>query len=598
MTERSTYPDNSGNSNETERLGYYHNNNISDTSDGSNDSDSSGGPGRKNRPIENSVSVEATVDGHRSRPGRLRRRTVQVLSSIVTAAALATATAAVAAGGGGSTAESGAPSTRDQEAGMVAGEPFADPPDVAAASGEGLAIVLEANQARLEVAGRMLWGKAYNGSFIAPTLHLAPGRTATITLVNHLSVATNLHFHGLHVTPTTDGDNPNICVAPGESFVYRLKIPVDHPQGSFWYHSHAMAAACSPPEGGDDDHGHAMRGDTENQIFAGLSGALVVGDVRSTLPAAYRNVVAHTFLFKDVQFDGDGRIRQSTDDKKIDSNAPTVRLVNGQLRPVLDIRPGETQLWRLVNGGANIYYRLALDGFRFAVVGEDGRPVAAVTTPTSLSLPPAKRFEVMVTAPDLPSAATATLRTTAFDTGPTGDSYPDVALAEVRVAGAPATPLPLPPPPMSSAVHDLSSAPVAQRRTVVLSQDRQTEQFTINGRPFSMAESVFDTPAVLGTVEEWTILNASGADHPFHLHINAFQVMSEDGVPKPFTGWQDIAEVVRPPSFEAPPGQIVVRIDFSDFVGRWMFHCHIASHEDNGMMSFVNVVPATLPFTL
>jgi suppressor of ftsI len=38
------------------------------------------------------------------------------------------------------------------------------------------------------------------------------------------------------------------------------------------------------------------------------------------------------------------------------------------------------------------------------------------------------------------------------------------------------------------------------------------------------------------------------------------------------------------------PGQVVIRIDFTDFTGRVMFHCHIAAHEDAGMMSFINVV--------
>nr|MDT0665638.1 multicopper oxidase domain-containing protein [Micromonospora sp. DSM 115978] len=192
-----------------------------------------------------------------------------------------------------------------------------------------------------------------------------------------------------------------------------------------------------------------------------------------------------------------------------------MRLVNGQLRPVVAVRPGETQLWRLVNAGADISYQLALDGFRLAVVGEDGRPVAVVTTPTALRLPPGKRFDVLVTAPE--TAGAAQLRTTAFNTGPTGDTYPDAVLAEVTVAGSAVTPpLPVPPAAVDAAGRDLSHAQVTQRRTVLLSQDRETGQFTINGRPFSMAASVFDSPAVLGTVEEWTILNASGADHPFH----------------------------------------------------------------------------------
>ena len=38
------------------------------------------------------------------------------------------------------------------------------------------------------------------------------------------------------------------------------------------------------------------------------------------------------------------------------------------------------------------------------------------------------------------------------------------------------------------------------------------------------------------------------------------------------------------------PGEIVIRVPFRAFPDRYMFHCHIAGHEDAGMMSFINVV--------
>jgi FtsP/CotA-like multicopper oxidase with cupredoxin domain len=102
-----------------------------------------------------------------------------------------------------------------------------------------------------------------------------------------------------------------------------------------------------------------------------------------------------------------------------------------------------------------------------------------------------------------------------------------------------------------------------------------------------MDASVFSTPAKLGTVEEWDILNTSGEDHPFHLHTNAFQVMSVNGAPQPFTGRQDTIPV--PHAVNGNPGHVVIRIPFADYPGRWMFHCHIAAHEDHGMMSYINV---------
>jgi FtsP/CotA-like multicopper oxidase with cupredoxin domain len=327
-------------------------------------------------------------------------------------------------------------------------------------------------------------------------------------------------------------------------------------------------------------------GDVENQISAGLSGALIVGDDRTLLPPALQSVTTHTLVFKDVQIDGTRRIVQNGGDRSIHSDDPTVRLVNGLLRPTLTMHPGETQLWRLVNAGADIFYKLQLDGYRVTVIGEDGHPVARVTTADTLLLPPAKRFDILVTAS--PHGAITWLRTLAYRSGPRGDSYPNVNLLKVDVAGRPQAPLPPVSGAMPTAAPDLAAAAVAQRRTLTLGEDRTGTVFSINRKQFSTDASVFATPARVGTVEEWTIYNTTGKVHPFHVHTDAFQVMSVDGVAKPYTGRQDIIPV--PNEVGGVPGRVVIRIPFDDYTGQVMFHCHIAAHEDNGMMSYINVV--------
>ncbi|MET8629896.1 multicopper oxidase family protein [Kitasatospora sp. NPDC004669] len=348
-----------------------------------------------------------------------------------------------------------------------------------------------------------------------------------------------------------------------------------------------MGTTCPAPGSPGMSDMAFMPGDVENQIFTGLSGALVVGDDRTLLPEQLRHIAAHTVVLKDVQLDSAGHIPQNTATTSINSNDPTVRLVNGQLRPVLSMRPNETQLWRLVNAGADIFYQLQLDGYHFTVIGEDGTPVAHVTNADTLLLPPGKRYDVLVTANANPGQAT--LRTTAYGNGPQGDSYPDTALATVKVAGHHERRMPEVTGAMPTAPADLSAVPIAQRRTLDLSENGDGTVFYINGKQFSMDGSVFDTPAKLGTVEEWTIVNHSGEDHPFHLHTNAFQVVSVNGVAQPYTHRQDIVPV--PHAVDGVPGQVVIRVAFADYPGKWMFHCHIAAHEDHGMMSFINVVP-------
>ncbi|MEV7023131.1 multicopper oxidase family protein [Kitasatospora sp. NPDC093558] len=477
------------------------------------------------------------------------------------------------------------PTTAEQEKGMRAGEPFRDPATADATGGDqNLTVTLEAGLSRFDVSGRQVSGQAYSGgTVVAPTLRVSPGSTVTVKLVNRLPVATNLHFHGMHVSPTDDSDNSFSCVSPGAAITYRLAIPADHPQGTFWYHSHAMGTVCSA------DGGHNMAdmaftpGQTQNQIFAGLSGAMIVGDNRTLLPAGLRGATAHTFVLKDAQIDAAGRIVQNT----ISPSNPTVRLVNGQLRPTLALRPNETQLWRLVNAGADITYQLRLDGQRFTVVGEDGIPVAKVSSRDTLLLPPGKRFDVLVTAGASPGQTV--LRTTTFTNGPQGDTYPDTELVTVKVDGRAVTRQPDVSGAVPTAPADLAAADVAGRRTVDLSEAQEGDSFyfLINGRKFAADTPAFDTPARLGTVEEWTIVNHTEENHPFHLHTNAFQVVSVNGVAQPYTHREDTATV--PASSGGVPGKIVIRIPFADYPGKWMFHCHIAAHEDLGMMSYLNV---------
>lgn len=485
---------------------------------------------------------------------------------------------------------------------MTPGAALADPPSVQAGSDGSLAVTLEASKTRFELSGQQIWGQSYNGSFTAPTIHADPGQAVSITLRNRLNVATNLHFHGLHVSPSGDSDNPSLCIPAGATFTYRLAIPADHPQGTYWYHSHAMSTQCPKNDMAGMHSGHATTGmdpsgttapvpftpgDVENQISAGLSGALVIGDNRTGLPEALQNVDTHTLVFKDIQTDSSGAVVQNTKNTSIDSNAATTRLVNGQLKPVLAMHPGETQLWRLVNAGADIFYKLQLDGYQFTVIAEDGTAYPRSAVSGELLLPPGKRFDVLITAGH---AGTTSLRTLAYSNGPQGDSYPDTALMDLKVTGDSQPNGPTPADfGISGVLPDLSSAPLAQHRSIELSEDPTAPNFFINGRQFSMGSPTFDTPAKLGTVEEWTITNTSGEDHPFHMHSNAFQVASVNGTPALSPHRQDT--VIIPHAVNGTPGRVVIRQRFSDYPGLWMFHCHIAAHEDHGMMGYLQVNP-------
>jgi FtsP/CotA-like multicopper oxidase with cupredoxin domain len=126
-------------------------------------------------------------------------------------------------------------------------------------------------------------------------------------------------------------------------------------------------------------------------------------------------------------------------------------------------------------------------------------------------------------------------------------------------------------------VPALDTTLAKERRFIVLSQG------LINGRSMDMTR--VDVSASAGQTEIWEIENIVGMDHPFHLHGFQFQLLSRNGVPERDRRWKDVVLV---PKHET--ARFVVRFD--GFAGKWMFHCHILDHEDQGMMGVLEVTPA------
>jgi suppressor of ftsI len=466
--------------------------------------------------------------------------------------------------------------------------PYREPVQLRSTNGV-LHVTLDAKVGVVQAGGAPITGTAYNGRLIGPTLHLRPGDVLDLNLVNHLKDPTNIHFHGLHVSPSGISDNIFLTVPPGRSQHYRLQIPPNHPQGLYWYHSHE----------------HEL---SSGQVSGGLSGLIVIEGLEDRLPPQLRGIVQRQIALKDVSVDPSHRdaIQPEVRTRYNNFAPPSVnktgpRLVNGVYRPRLTIRPGETQLWRIANIGANLFYEIGLPGTTFAVVGEDGNPVWKVWKAHRLVLPPGKRYEVLVRGPPRGSVPFMSLH---YRQGFTPDNELDVhpqQLGTLVSSGAPEKPLPLPT--SLRQRHDLNHARIAARRRFVFTipfagghacntatdcpglkggVNNSEVVYELNGRAFS--HDRVDVRARLGTVEQWTLINNSTSEHPFHIHINDFQVMSINGHPYNAHGLQDT--VVVP----SKGGRVVIRQPYDDFTGKFVFHCHILNHEDGGMMATVQVV--------
>ena len=154
-------------------------------------------------------------------------------------------------------------------------------------------------------------------------------------------------------------------------------------------------------------------------------------------------------------------------------------------------------------------------------------------------------------------------------------------LATVRVEGAAVPPLALPKKLLP--VADLRRR-ITDRRTIVFSESADGDTFFVDGRTFDPNRT--DTRVKLGAIEEWTIRNKSGELHDFHIHQTHFQVTEVNHVRQRFDGYQDIVNV-------PVHGEVKVVIPFTDpgIVGRFVYHCHLLSHEDKGMMATIEVMP-------
>lgn len=105
-------------------------------------------------------------------------------------------------------------------------------------------------------------------------------------------------------------------------------------------------------------------------------------------------------------------------------------------------------------------------------------------------------------------------------------------------------------------------------------------QGRLNGRTLDMDR--VDESARLEATEIWEIRNLVGMDHPFHLHGFSFQLLCRNGTPEPFQSWKDTVHVPKRQS-------VRFLIRYTDHPGRWMYHCHILDHEDQGMMGILEV---------
>jgi FtsP/CotA-like multicopper oxidase with cupredoxin domain len=427
-----------------------------------------------------------------------------------------------------------------------------------------------------DIGGYRLSLRTYDGTVPGPTLRVQPGDVLRITLINdlpsnreelpvnpdlpHRFNTTNFHFHGGHVSPSGISDNVLRSMEPGQSQEIEIHIPDDHTRGTAWYHPH--------------HHGSA-----DVQISSGMVGAIVVegdfGDVPEIADAQER-----VLILSEVLFDYLGTIEDY--DTLWPEAVPRFLAVNGQREPIIHMRPGEVQRWRMIDAAHENNFRLALDGHVLHAIAYDGIQASQIDHHESLVMGPGQRTDLLVQAG---SPGTYELKAIPNDQGYPSPTGP---LAHVVVAGEPlpmALPGTLPAPPLATIRDDELTG--SRRLTLTVSEPEYPPAANYQEFAFLVDDRRFDPNRVdqhiqLGAVEEWTVINDHTDDHVFHIHTNPFQVTKLNGEPLSTPVWRDSVVVPR-------EGSLTFRSRFLDFTGRTVLHCHMMNHEELGMMQLIEI---------
>ena len=394
--------------------------------------------------------------------------------------------------------------------------------------------------------------------------------------------ATNVHYHGMNVPPKCHQDDViHTLIQPGTAgFKYKIPIPATQPPGLYWYHPH-------------------VHGFTEFQVNGGAAGALIVEGMEKIHPEV-AGLPERVFLIRQ-QF----QVPWIPGPYQLTINYQVSQVIGGA-KPIIQMKPGEKQFWRVANATLQDFMPLQVivnnQPQPLQLVALDGYPLPQIRTQDTIVLPPAGRAEFIVQAP--PAGTDAFLFTQDYSTGPTGNPDLQQSLAAIRLSdNANAGRIPRATgqvAPVRMKYDDLASQkPTAERKLFFSEEFGGTNgpiQFyiTVDGqkqRVFEPNEKPVITTKV-GAIEDWTIENRALETHAFHMHQIHFMMLEVDGKP---VANQDMRDTIDIPFWEGsgPFHSVKVRMDFRDptTAGTFPFHCHILLHEDLGMMHKMVVEP-------
>jgi len=446
------------------------------------------------------------------------------------------------------------------------------------------------------------------------------------------------HLHGGEVPSASDGHpdawwTPNgihgsaynsVTSTDANAAVYNY--PNSQPPATLWYHDHAL-------------------GITRMNVLAGLAGFYLIRNPASTVAELLPNGEYEVpLVIQDRSFLSDGSLYFPSE-----GNNPTIHpywqpaylgntiMVNGKVWPNMNVKQGLYR-FRLLDGSNARFYSFSFsNGMSFLQIGSDGGYLKSPVELTSLLLAPAERADILVDFSNVPAGQTVILQNSALaDVQAEGETLGQIMQFTVTDETGFA-PKQLPSNLNPTLAGDFPSLPTPEKERILT----LTEETGPNGQLALLLDGqkwgapISETP-VLGTTEDWVIVNPTLDPHPIHLHLVQFQIVQrqafnssaymsdwkalngEPPLDHPTTNVPSLDPYLTGDSMEPPPNEqgwkdtiiayndqvTVIRIRFtsrdgSDFpfdvtVGPgYVWHCHILDHEDNEMMRPMTLTAAT-----
>jgi FtsP/CotA-like multicopper oxidase with cupredoxin domain len=400
-------------------------------------------------------------------------------------------------------------------------------------------IVLRPGNVSASINGRNINMLGYNGSLPGPEIRIRQNDILTARLENTLDEGTILHWHGIRLPNAMDGVNvvTQDAIIPQDSFTYRFAVP---DAGTFWYHAHYLSL---------------------EQVARGLFGPLIVEEPNP--PDVDQDITVQLF---DVLLDGSGNF----DPEFYQADYATAGRIGNKMMAFSSsslTRTGERLRIRIINPAVDRIFKIQIQGLSGMIVALDGMPLATPRIAGEMILAPGQRIDVIGDVEvDVniweTTASNPILLTRLAVSGAR-------AKRSVEVQALPANPLPRPGIPTTEfdlvmqggaagtshggygtwALNDVSGLP----RSPVLTARRG------------------DTIALL-------LRNETAFPHGIHLHGHHFWETDSNGEPS----------VLRDTTLVAA-GETREILCVLDNPGSWLIHCHMLSHQEDGMATWIHV---------